>query len=190
MLDWEPWIRDAAIVVLSVGLSVIVSWLLGPVLHVREERARRDFASRREVSRALIDLINRLHGEQIDRRQQKFSVPIFSDEMLTQDEVEQLLWHILHALDSPDLKKKVVARVRGYLGKWVAGPWRMEYLATCPRPEDVAQNRRGFMAFVYGQTHPEEAASLITRMVNDTSDESIVAEAIVRCEEARRLLGA
>lgn len=187
MPSWEPWFRDIVVVLVSVAASVGVNWTLGPVLHVREERARRNFNARREVIRAVKNLISRLSGERIDRLQQRFDVPPFSEAMLNQDEIEQLLWHVLHGLEDPDLDRSVAKRVRERLDG-IAGPWRMEYLLTCPRPDAVAEKRRGYMAFVHGQMNPQHESSLITRMLHDPRGEAIVGEAIKRFEEILRLL--
>lgn len=81
----------------------------------------------------------------------------------------------------------VAKRIRKHLDE-VAGPWRMEYLLTCPRPDAVVEKRRGYMAFVHGQTNPQHESSLITRMLHDPRDVAIGDEAIKPLEEVVQIL--
>jgi hypothetical protein len=132
--------------------------------------------------------LNRLHAEQVSRHLRKLADASASPPALAVEELDRLLWPITHALDNPDLNRNAAAEVRELLASLV-GEWRIAYLATVTQPETSITDaqRRRFMSFVAGQTHPE-VTNLIAKMLSDQADEAVVADVIRGLDEIVRML--
>jgi hypothetical protein len=187
----ESWIRLAVPVLLSIVASVLVNWWLGPVFHVRQERARQDLVARHEVMRAVQTFRIRLRVEGVSRDFKNRAAPEAAPPALTVEEFDRLFWAIIHALENPDLNANSAYKVKAQLASLV-GDWYIEFQETRTEAE-VSQtdaNRRTHMSYVASQTHPE-VTNLRAKMLSlsDQTDEVVVADLIRGLDEIARVLG-
>jgi hypothetical protein len=185
----DSWIRLALPVLLSVATSVLVNWWLGPVFHVRQERARQDLVARREVMRAVETLKIRLRIEGVSRDFRNRAAPEAAPLALTIEEFDRLFWMIIRALENPDLNRNSANEVRARLASMV-GDWYVDFQETRTEPavSQTDANRRTHMSYVASQTHPE-VTYLRAKMLSlsDQTDEEVVADFIRGLDEIARM---
>jgi hypothetical protein len=189
----KHWYQDpqwALPVLLSIVASVLVNLWLGPVFHVRQERARRDLVARREVMRAVETLRIRLRIEGVSRDFRNRAAPEAAPLALTIEEFDRLFWPIIRALENPDLNRNSANEVRARLASMV-GDWYVDFQETRTEPE-VSQtdaNRRTHMSYVDSQTHPE-VTYLRAKMLSlsDQTDEAVIADFVRGLDEIARML--
>jgi hypothetical protein len=173
----ERWLT----VVLSVVLSALVNWFLGPRQFIRQERARRKLDLCRQLRQPMQELLRRLRNEElqcqalIDRREGVIRWTI--------REYERLLWPVVRALDDGDLGQKLVERIRPVLVE-LLGNWRLEYLSICV----TADLENAFDRYPIQARDVREGPSLIEQMCGRVGQLEPVTATISKVEEMLRLL--
>lgn len=168
----ERWLT----VVLSVVLSALVTWFLGPRQFIRQEKARRKLELCRQLSHSLQELLRRIRNEELQR--QALASGGAGIIRWTIRDYERLLWPLVRALDNPDLGQKLARRIRPLLLD-LLGSWRLEYLSICVtddlenaldrypiQPRDI-QEGPSLIEQMCGQVGRVEAATASARKVEE-----------------------
>jgi hypothetical protein len=169
----------------SAVVSALVSWLFGPSLIIRQEKARRALDLRNDMYRALQELLRHLKNDELQRLALESGKE--SVRRWTISDYQRMLWPVVRALDNPDLPERLALGLRP-LVKTFLGSWRMEYLSICVTP-DLENALDRYPIQPIQPRHLEEAASLIERLTGtELSASAPASDAIAKVEEMLQLL--
>jgi hypothetical protein len=167
---------SAAIAAVVAGL---VSYYLGPIRIIREEKARRTLAVRDEVVRALQLLLRHLRNVELEN--QKVNSGGQATVRWTIKDYERILWPVVRALENPDISRRLVKRLRPAL-KELLGSWRIDYLSICVS-EDL---ENALDRYPFQPLHLKEPVSILERLC--APDLAVVTEAVSRVEKTLALI--
>jgi hypothetical protein len=168
--------------IVSAGVSTIVSLWLGPLLIIRQEKARRGLEIRDEMIRALQELRRHLRNDELQNK----AIESGGHKMLRWSirDYERMLWPLVRALDNPNLPRATALRVTPLIRE-LLGSWRMEYLSICVTSDlENALDR-----YPIQPRHVDEPQSLLERLTGSELGASAPAtDAIAKVEEILTLL--
>lgn len=168
--------------VVSVVVSALVSFWLGPCLTIRQEKARRRLVVRDEIVRALQLLLRHLRN--VELQNQALAAGGQAVEKWFISDYERMLWPVVRALDNPDIGQRLARRLRALIQE-LLGLWRMDYLAIC-----VTENLENALdRYPIQPRHLVGPISLLERLCGvEAGNPVVAAEAVAKAEEMIDLL--
>lgn len=124
----SPILISSVGVVISIVLSTVTNWYLGPQQRIREEKARQRLNLTRELRRLLKELQLHLANEELQYR--ALEEGGYASLRFTITKYAQLLQPAVRMLDDPDLPQSLTAQMRDGFRDLI-GSWRLEYLTIC-----------------------------------------------------------
>jgi len=128
--------------VVSVVVSAIVSYLLGPRIAVRQEAAKDDADVRTELQRIIREIVRLLEYEVVNRKNFIGGMSVPSERFLESSDLDELFWRLIRTADNPRLDRRTRERLYEQLKRII--PLRFEILRVlpqAPKPEDYSLNR-------------------------------------------------
>lgn len=171
-------------VLLSIALSTAVNWFLGPLLTLRQERAKHGRELRREILATIKQL--RLHLCNEELRRQALQRGEAATMRFTITDYERMLWPAVIAFDDPDLDRRLAQQLRDGF-RALLGSWRLEYLSICDT-KDLENALQRYSEQPLEPRHVEEPMALIPAMCGRMGETALATQAIVRVNELITLL--
>jgi hypothetical protein len=167
---------------ISVIVSALMAFWLGPSLTLRQERVRRSLVVRDEMYRALQLLLRHLRN--VELQNQKLAAGGQAIENWFISDYERMLWPVVRELDNPDIAQRLVKRMRPLIQD-LLGLWRMDYLAICV----TDQLENALDRYPIQPRHLTGPISLIERLCGVEAGNLVTAaEAAAKVEEMLNLL--
>ena len=161
----------------SVVVSALMAFWLGPSLTLRQERVRRRLVVRDEMYRALQLLLRHLRNVELEN--QKMAAGGHAIEKWYISDYERMLWPVVRALDDPDIELRLIKRLRPLIEE-LLGLWRMDYLAICV----TDQLENSLDRYPIQPRHLAGQISLIERLSGvEAGNPATAAEAVAKVEE-------
>ncbi len=165
----------------SVIISTLVNWFVGPWATLRQDAARRRVELLRRLRLILEQLERHLRNEQL--RRQRLEQGGQAAVRLTIRNYEELLWPVVRAFSDPDLGRCLARKHRAGL-RDLLGSYRLEYLEICE--DDQLENALERYAIQPPeQRHLEEPIALLPALFTNMGDTRL---AIAASARVRRLI--
>jgi hypothetical protein len=163
-------------IVFSTVVATAVSWFFGPMLAVRQEKARRSLELRRSIQRHLEPLERDLRRSEAYRlRLEQHGRGTLRLGMI--QDYDRLLWPVVRSLDNPDLSRRLAKELEiGLLD--LLGRWGFAYLST--RELGELDMKRRLDALDADYLLGEERESLLFDLAGQDAGSTKIAEARAR----------
>ena len=170
--------------VVSVILSTMATWFLGPRETIRQDVARRNLELRRRLRQILEQLKRHLSNEELRRRALEAGKQAAFRSTIR--DYERLLWPAVRALDDPDLGRRIADELRSGL-RDLLGSWRLEYLSIC-ETDDLENALDRYPTQPLEPRHIEEPQALLPSLFSRMGESEPAIAAVARVQELIALL--